>query len=87
MASLSRLHGGLKRRELEESKQLNTSRSEDEIDSIGAKKRKLEAAIAGLTASADSYAEKAEATSDDIYCEVKQSEKDGKREDGGTCRN
>lgn len=48
--------------DLEHSIQVKKRRIDEEVESL--KKKKLEVAVAELTASADSYAEKAESTSD-----------------------
>lgn len=48
--------------DLEHSIQVKKRRIDEEVESL--KKKKLEVAVAELTASADSYAEKAETTSD-----------------------
>lgn len=47
-------------KQFEDAKQSKRHCIDEEIDTIKTNKRKLEATIAGLTASADAYAEKAE---------------------------
>lgn len=53
-----------KKEKLEEFRQSKRRLVEDELDSMRQKKKKLEAVIADLTASADRYAERAEASND-----------------------
>lgn len=52
-----------KKRDLEDSMQVKKRCIDEEVEGLK-KKKKLEVAVAELTASADSYAEKAETTSD-----------------------
>lgn len=59
-----------KRQEQEDEKQKKKRCIEEEVEVLTKKKKKLEAAVKELTASADSYAEKAEATSD-LTCIIK----------------
>lgn len=51
----------------EDAKQAKKRCIDEEIDTMKARKRKLEATIADLTASADAYAEKAEKANDLTY--------------------
>lgn len=59
-----------KRQEQEDEKKKKKRCIEEEVEVLTKKKKKLEAAVKELTASADSYAEKAEATSD-LTCIIK----------------
>ncbi|XP_077517199.1 uncharacterized protein LOC144128020 [Amblyomma americanum] len=59
-----------KKQEREDAKQRKKHCIDEEIETLRRKKKKLEAAVAELTASADSYAEKAEVTSD-LTCIMK----------------
>lgn len=53
-----------KKRDLEDLMQVKKRCIDEEVEGLKKKKKKLEVAVAELTASADSYAEKAETTSD-----------------------
>ncbi|CAN7985972.1 unnamed protein product [Ixodes hexagonus] len=56
-----------KKKQREDAKQAKRCCIDEEMDSMQKKKKKLEATIADLTASADAYAEKAETENDLIY--------------------